>query len=76
MGDLRSAGVAETARLVAGGEVPVRQVVSEALARIQADDAGLNAFSVVLGEQALKRLQRTPPPDRHDPLRGSRRPPR
>ena len=53
MSDLRSAGVAETARLVAGGEVPVRQVVAEALARIQAGDDELNAFSVVLAEQAL-----------------------
>ena len=33
--------------------MPVRQVVAEALARIQAGDAELNAFSVVLAEQAL-----------------------
>ena len=52
MTDLRTAGVAETARLVAGGEVSAREVVEQALARIQARDAELNAFSVVLADEA------------------------
>jgi amidase len=50
---LSTAGVAETARLVAGGEVTAVAVVEAALGRIDAHDGELNAFSVVLAERAL-----------------------
>nr|WP_220481772.1 amidase [Nocardioides ginsengisegetis] len=43
---------AETARLTASGDLTARVVVEEALARITERDPALNAFSVVLGEQA------------------------
>jgi amidase len=46
-------GVAETARLVAGGEVSSVAVVEAALVRIDERDRDLNAFSVVLAEHAL-----------------------
>ena len=59
MTDLRSAGVAETARLVAAGEVPAREVVEQALARIQAGDAGAQR---VLG--GARRARRSPRPTR------------
>src|SRR5690348_14953686 len=45
-------GVAETARSVASGETTARAVVDEALARIDAANADLNAFSVVLADRA------------------------
>ena len=53
MTDLAVAGVAETARLVAGGEVTARAVVEAALARIDERDRELNAFSRVLADEAL-----------------------
>jgi amidase len=53
MTDLALAGVADTARMVAAGEVSAREVVEQALARIQTRDAELNAFSRVLPEEAL-----------------------
>ena len=53
MTDLATAGVAETARLVTAGEVMAVDVVQAALARIEARDGQLNAFTVVLAEAAL-----------------------
>ncbi len=53
MSDLRTAGVAETARLVAGGEISARGVVEQALGRIDERDRGLNAFSRVLVDEAI-----------------------
>jgi amidase len=50
--DLSRAGVAETARLIASGEVTARAVVDAALDRITAAEPGLNAFTVVLADQA------------------------
>ena len=52
MTDLAYAGVAETARLITSGETTSRAVVDAALARIDAGNAALNAFTVVLAEQA------------------------
>ncbi|NYD42787.1 amidase [Nocardioides panaciterrulae] len=52
MTDLARAGVAETARLLTTGKTSARAVVDEALARIDAGNAALNAFTVVLAEQA------------------------
>jgi amidase len=49
---LETAGVAETARLTISGEVTARAAVDAALDRITAADPGLNAFSVVLADQA------------------------
>src|SRR6478609_1084587 len=53
MSDLSTAGVAETARMIAGGEVSSRAVVEAALARIAELDGDLNAFSAVLADAAL-----------------------
>jgi amidase len=53
MTDLLQAGVAETARLVADGDVTSLAVVEAALARIEARDRDLNAFSRVLADEAL-----------------------
>lgn len=53
MTDLARAGVAETARLVASGEVTAVAVTEAALARIAERDPGLNAFSRVLAAEAL-----------------------
>jgi amidase len=50
--DLRRASAADTARLVAAGDLTARAAVDAALARIAEDDPGLNAFSVVLAEAA------------------------
>jgi amidase len=55
--DLARAGVAETARLVAGGEISARAVVEQALARIHEQDRALNAFSVVLTDRAIAEAQ-------------------
>jgi amidase len=52
MTDLNRAGVAETAQRIADGELTSRVVVEEALARIGATDPGLNAFSLVLADEA------------------------
>jgi amidase len=52
MTDLSRAGVAETAQRIADGELTSRSVVDEALTRIGATDPGLNAFSLVLADEA------------------------
>ena len=52
MTDLRTAGVTETARLTSSGELTARAVVDAALERIGLADPALNAFSVVLADQA------------------------
>jgi amidase len=52
MTDLGRAGVAETAQRIAEGDLTSRVVVEEALGRIAAADPGLNAFSLVLAEEA------------------------
>ncbi|WP_323791128.1 amidase [Nocardioides sp.] len=52
MTDLRSAGVVETVRLTSDGDLTPRIVVDEALERIATLNPPLNAFSVVLAEQA------------------------
>ncbi|MDF3298800.1 amidase [Streptomyces tropicalis] len=49
----RAAGLAETARLLAAGEVSSRALVEAALARIEATQGTLNAFRVVRAEAAL-----------------------
>ena len=53
MSRLARAGVAETARLVAGGEISARGVTEQALARIDERDRELNAFSVLLVDEAI-----------------------
>ncbi|GAA1142447.1 amidase [Nocardioides aquiterrae] len=53
MSDLTRAGVAETARLVADGEVSARGVVEQALGRIDERDRELNAFTAVLVDAAI-----------------------
>lgn len=57
MTDLSRAGVAETARLVAGGEVSARGVVEHALARMEERDRGLNAISQLLVDAAIAEAQ-------------------
>ncbi|MFE1751179.1 amidase [Streptomyces anandii] len=49
----RAAGLAETARALAEGEVSSRTLVEEALARIEATQASLNAFRIVRADAAL-----------------------
>ncbi|MET9385501.1 amidase [Streptomyces sp. NPDC002928] len=49
----RSAGLAETARALAAGEVTSRALVEDALARIGATQNTLNAFRIVRTEAAL-----------------------
>ncbi|MET8245025.1 amidase [Streptomyces sp. NPDC005202] len=49
----RAAGLAETARALADGEVSSRTLVEEALARIEATQGSLNAFRIVRAEAAL-----------------------
>ncbi len=51
--DLMFAGIARQAELVAGGEVSSRELVQTALDRIAQLDPALNAFRVVLAEEAL-----------------------
>lgn len=50
--NLADLGVAETVRATTSGDIAVGQVVEDCLARIAARDGDLNAFSVVLAEQA------------------------
>jgi amidase len=50
--DLRTASAAETARLVAAGELTARQVTDAALERIVAENPRLNAISQRVDEQA------------------------
>ena len=52
MTDLSLAGVAETVRRTSAGEVSAGVLVDAALDRIAALDPGLNAFSVVLADEA------------------------
>lgn len=52
MSDLSRAGVAETVRSITAGDLTARVVVEEALARIEASDPPLNAFSRVLADEA------------------------
>ena len=52
MTDLSTAGVAETARLVASRELTARAVTEAALDRIAARNPGLNAISRVLADEA------------------------
>ncbi|WP_217214281.1 amidase [Streptomyces sp. AC550_RSS872] len=49
----RAAGLAESARALAAGEVTSRGLVAEALARIEATQGSLNAFRVIRAEAAL-----------------------
>ncbi|MFJ6982970.1 MULTISPECIES: amidase [unclassified Streptomyces] len=49
----RSAGLTETARALAAGEVSSRTLVERALARIEATQGTLNAFRIVRAEAAL-----------------------
>ncbi|MFE0674314.1 amidase [Streptomyces sp. NPDC058867] len=49
----RSAGLTESARALAAGEVTSRTLVEQALARIEATQGSLNAFRVVRTEAAL-----------------------
>lgn len=57
MSDLARAGVAETASLVATGEVSARGVVEQALGRIESRDRELNAFSRLLVDEAIAEAQ-------------------
>lgn len=57
MTDLARAGVAETAHLVATGEVSARSVLEAALARIEEHDPGLNAISRLLAAEATAEAQ-------------------
>jgi amidase len=49
----RSAGLAESARALAEGEVTSRELVEQALTRIEATQGSLNAFRIVRVEAAL-----------------------
>ena len=49
----RAAGLAESARALADGEVSSRALVEQALARIVASQPSVNAFRVVRAEAAL-----------------------
>ncbi|WP_128801204.1 MULTISPECIES: amidase [unclassified Streptomyces] len=49
----RAAGLAESARALADGEVSSRALVEQALARIEASQPSVNAFRVVRAEAAL-----------------------
>ncbi|MGW0914469.1 amidase [Streptomyces sp. NPDC002784] len=49
----RSAGLTESARALADGEVTSRELVERALARIEATRGSLNAFRIVRAEAAL-----------------------
>ncbi|GAA1005153.1 amidase [Streptomyces sp. F-3] len=49
----RAAGLAETARALAAGEVSSRALVEQALARIEATQPSLNAFRIVRASAAL-----------------------
>ena len=49
----RSAGLAESARALAAGEVTARALTEEALTRIDSTQASLNAFRIVRREAAL-----------------------
>jgi len=57
MSELAEAGVEETARRIAGGEVTARAAVEAALGRIHERDRGLNAFTRVLVDEAIAEAQ-------------------
>jgi amidase len=59
--ELAYAGAAEQARLVRAREVSAHEVVTATLARIARHDPRLNAYRVVLAEQALREAE--DPPD-------------
>ncbi|MEV7320093.1 amidase [Streptomyces sp. NPDC093970] len=66
----RSAGLAESVRALAAGEVTSRQLVEECLARIEATQDSLNAFRIVRASAALAEAEAA---DR-ELARGVRRP--
>ena len=69
--DLRAAGVAETARRVASGEVTARETTDAAIERIERLNPGLNAISVLLAGRARAEAdERDAQPDRSGPLHG------
>jgi amidase len=69
--DLRTAGVAETARLVADGTLTAREATDAAIERIQQTDPGLNAISVLLAARARAEADaRDTQDDRSGPLHG------
>lgn len=49
----RAPGLAESRRALAGGEVTSRELVEQALARIEATRTTLNAFRIVRAQAAL-----------------------
>ncbi len=52
MSELRDAGVSQTARAVAAGDVTAREVVDAALARIESQNPPLNAISQLIADRA------------------------
>jgi amidase len=56
--ELAFAGIARQAQLIAGGEISPRELVELYLSRIERIDPKLNAYRVVLGEQALAEADR------------------
>lgn len=69
--DLAFAGLARQAQLIRDGEVSSRELVDLYLERIAAIDPELNAFTVVLAEQArAEAASRDAAPDTRQPLRG------
>lgn len=71
MTDLSRASAAETARLVAEGDLTARIVLDETLDRVAARDPGLNAFSVVLADAARdEATARDAQRERRGPLHG------
>jgi amidase/aspartyl-tRNA(Asn)/glutamyl-tRNA(Gln) amidotransferase subunit A len=69
---LNQAGAAEIARAVRCGELSARAAVDAALARIEATDGRVNAFTAVTAERARRRARAldASPPDARQPLRG------
>ena len=71
MTDLTRASAAETAHLIAEGDLTARVVVDEVLDRVAQADPRLNAFSIVLGEQARAEASaRDQQVDQRGPLHG------
>src|SRR3954471_7617789 len=69
--DLQAAGVTETARLVASGELTARQVTDAAIDRIERLNPGLNAISRLLADRARAEAdQRDAQADKRGPLHG------
>ena len=63
-------GAAAIAAAVAGGAARARDVVAAALARIEAANSGLNAFTAVLGERAMRRAEALDAAGEKGPLAG------